>query len=206
MKISMQDYLGIPFGYLKGSIAAVLGVPISIIHAGRDATVKKVSELYGLTNKRSVMSPYEKSQGSLVSVEEKLQELSKYRYWIITMLFPGLDRVAEISYRTKAEYEATLTVLAILLWEKDRGEYPDSLDELVEGGYLVSLPDDIYAEGALTYRRGVSVGNELPTLRGGGFTLYSFGGDFDDDGGVESEDDKWGQKELGGDRVFWPVD
>jgi len=34
------------------------------------------------------------------------------------------------------------------------------------------------------------------------FILYSFGADFDDDGGTPS---KWGYGEKGGDQVFWPV-
>ena len=34
------------------------------------------------------------------------------------------------------------------------------------------------------------------------FVLYSFGSDFDDDGGKPS---KWGHGDEGGDQVFWPV-
>jgi hypothetical protein len=37
---------------------------------------------------------------------------------------------------------------------------------------------------------------------GDDFILYSFGADFDDDGGTPS---KWGEGEKGGDQVFWPV-
>jgi len=35
------------------------------------------------------------------------------------------------------------------------------------------------------------------------FTLYSFGADFDDDGGLHS---KWGIGDEGGDQVFWPLE
>jgi hypothetical protein len=50
---------------------------------------------------------------------------------------------------------------------------------------------DPYSDGPLVYRR-----------QGGDFILYSFGADFDDDGGVHS---RWGDSHQGGDQVFWPV-
>ena len=93
-----------------------------------------------------------------------------------------------------ARYEATLAVLALKRWELEKGEYPERLEELLEGGFLKRLPDDPFGPGILPYQR-----------RGDGFILYSWGGDFDDDGGVEDPNEPWGESDEGGDRVFWPI-
>jgi len=65
------------------------------------------------------------------------------------------------------------------------------LQDVVSGGYLKELPMDPFSGRPLVYR--VTKEN---------FILYSFGCDFDDDGGKVS---KWGRGEEGGDQVFWPV-
>jgi hypothetical protein len=63
----------------------------------------------------------------------------------------------------------------------------------VKEGNLKEVPQDPYSDGDLVYRKTED-----------GFTLYSLGADFDDDGGIENPDNQWGQiKEGGGDRVFW---
>ena len=105
---------------------------------------------------------------------------------------PALGRAGEISYQTKAGYEATLTILALQRWKADHGAYPESLAELVQGEYLQRVPDDPYAEGTLRYEK-----------REDNFVLYSLGEDFEDNGGIEDPEDSWGRKEKGYDRVFW---
>ena len=70
-------------------------------------------------------------------------------------------------------------------------QFPESLEQLVSAGYLQHLPRDGYSPRPLVYK---------PTADG--FLLYSWGLDFDDDGGARS---KWGQGEQGGDQVFWPL-
>jgi hypothetical protein len=104
---------------------------------------------------------------------------------------PVYFRAMEIAWRARTELDAVVTLLAALRYEADRGEFAESLEELVAAGYLERIPRDNYSSGPLIYRRTQD-----------GFLLYSCGLDFDDDGGTPS---KWGRGEQGGDQVFWPV-
>ena len=97
----------------------------------------------------------------------------------------------EIAGRARTDLEALTATLAILRYEAEKGRVPPSLDALVNEGYLKLLPEDSFSDGPLVYK-------QTPD----GFLLYSFGPDFDDDGGTPS---KWGEGEQGGDQVFWPV-
>jgi len=76
-------------------------------------------------------------------------------------------------YETKAQTEALITVLAILRYKADTGQFPETLDGLVSSGYLKAVPNDPYSNSALVYK-----------LTEDGFKLYSVGKDFSDDGGT----------------------
>ena len=104
----------------------------------------------------------------------------------------GIPSVIEIEYRTRADEQALIITLAVLRYNADSGRYPATLPHLVSAGYLKELPIDPFSNKPLVYKQ---------TRQG--FTLYSFGADFDDDGGLHS---KWGSGEEGGDQVFWPVE
>ena len=97
----------------------------------------------------------------------------------------------ELPWRTHTSIEALVALLATLRYEEDLGQWPESLQQLVEAGYLERVPLDCYSDGPLIYKRTTD-----------GFLLYSVGSDFDDDGGTPS---KWGEGKEGGDQVFWPV-
>jgi len=109
---------------------------------------------------------------------------------------PAHERISQIAWRMKTGREALLTVLAVMRYEKEKGQYPASLYELVEAGYLKKLPMDPYGDGPLVYRRTDS-----------GFLLYSFGMNLTDDGGELGLGSRgtlrvWADN---GDWVFWPV-
>ncbi|OHB63557.1 MAG: hypothetical protein A2Y76_02515 [Planctomycetes bacterium RBG_13_60_9] len=109
----------------------------------------------------------------------------------VELLGPACLRVIELPWRARAELDALVTTLAVLRCKQDRGEYPDSLAQLVQAGYLKRVPQDPYSGNPLSYKWGDN-----------GFLLYSLGPDFDDDGGTPSN---WGEGPDGGDQVFWPV-
>ena len=86
-------------------------------------------------------------------------------------------------------------MLALMRYEKENGEFPISLNELVEQGYLDSIPIDPFSGKPLVYKK-----------TGDDFILYSFGEDFKDDGGEIFKDDRgrlrtWANT---GDWVLWP--
>lgn len=104
----------------------------------------------------------------------------------------AMPKVIELESRIRAEEQALITTLTVLRYSADKGRYPAELSELVSAGYIKELPKDPFSDKPLVYKQ---------TRQG--FTLYSLGGDFDDDGGLHS---KWGLGEEGGDQVFWPLE
>lgn len=96
----------------------------------------------------------------------------------------------------RALHEATLTILALQRHHAEKSRYPASLGELVQAGYLDTLPADPYAAGPPAYK---TVNQD--------FVLYSLGPNFKDNGGRSGTDRQgrphmWADK---GDTVFWPV-
>ncbi|MFB0553289.1 MAG: ankyrin repeat domain-containing protein [Phycisphaerae bacterium] len=104
----------------------------------------------------------------------------------------AITNIIEIEYRIRADEQALITTLALLRYNANSDGYPGALSQLVSAGYLNELPYDPFSNKPLVYKRTIQ-----------GFTLYSFGEDYDDDGGLHS---KWGRGEEGGDQVFWPVE
>jgi hypothetical protein len=100
-------------------------------------------------------------------------------------------RIARIGANCSAYQDALAATLALLRYRAEKGSFPETLQELVSAGFAARLPMDPYSDKPLVYRR-----------TDADFVLYSWGGDFDDDGGQRSD---WGQGKEGGDQVFWPV-
>jgi competence protein ComGC len=168
----------------------------AMVHAGRDKTIDKGNEIYDQMEKRAKMSPYERHISDSNSVETVIMKLSKYRFFLLQMLMPALDRVSDLAYQGRAHYQATVAVLALKQWRLEKNEYPVNLDELVAAGHLKELPIDPYTDKPLIYKK-----------TDGNFTLYSIGPNFKDDGGEYGKDDKGQVRKWTniGDTVFWPV-
>jgi hypothetical protein len=109
---------------------------------------------------------------------------------------PAHERAGLQSWRLKTHETATITLLAVQRYFQANGSYPDSLDQLVERGFLKQPPRDPFGQGSLTYRK-----------TDNGFLLYSWGADRKDDGGQLGTGNS-GQTRMwadNGDWVFWPV-
>jgi hypothetical protein len=85
---------------------------------------------------------------------------------------PLLDRVTD----THALQRVTMTALALRLYRKENGRYPENLQQLVPK-YLPSVPIDPYDGKPLRYRKLQK-----------GFKVWSVGGNRKDDGGVKVRD------------------
>jgi hypothetical protein len=154
----------------------------------RDETTQQVEGFFKCIQRAAQESPWERhDEPDDVAVLRDLIERNAF----LEVIGPAYVRLIHIPWRAKTELDALVTILAALRYEADRGEFADSLDELVKTGYLKRVPHDNYSSGPLVYRRTED-----------NFLLYSCGLDFDDDAGTPS---KWGQGEQGGDQVFWPV-
>jgi hypothetical protein len=124
-----------------------------------------------------------------IDPEKQIEDMVKDYIWI-PYLVPSTF-TCTVKHENEAEGSALITTLALLRFKEDKGVFPDRLDELIKAGYIKELPQDPYNDGPLTYKKADD-----------NFILYSFGADFDDDGGTYSI---WGQDEKGGDQVFWPI-
>jgi hypothetical protein len=89
---------------------------------------------------------------------------------------PLLDQVTD----THALQRVTMTALALRLYRKENGRYPENLQQLVPK-YLPSVPIDPYDGRPLRYRKLAK-----------GFKVWSVGGNRKDDGGVKVWD--WWRK------------
>jgi len=126
---------------------------------------------------------------------EELSEMAKECY-MLKILGPTHNKIGEITWRLKTSRAALLTVIEVLRYRKDKGQYPTNLKDLVTAGYLRKLPADPYSSESLSYKK-----------TDDNFLLYSFGENLKDDGGEIVRDDKGKIKMFAneGDWVFWPV-
>lgn len=155
----------------------------------RHRTMSDVKQYYDLAEKAFLMSPWEYNRCfNFIKISiERFED----RNPLIKTFAPAIGRLVEIKARSRANLDALITTLSILRYKADTQRLPINLKELFTAGYIKTVPDDPFSAGFITYK-----------LTNGGFILYSFGADFDDDGGTPS---KWGYGEKGGDQVFWPV-
>ncbi len=178
---------------MHGNIMAWV-IPVSPFMVGSLPQMEKSTyDFYADFDDRS---PYEKH---IRPIQNNLPKFPVQHNLMLGILEPALSRSTELTYRVKVTHEAILTILALHRWKQDKGVYPDQLQELINSQYLKELPDDPYSDGVLRYER-----------RGDDFILYSVGADFDDDGGTENPENRWGDsggnEERDGDHVFWPIE
>jgi hypothetical protein len=126
---------------------------------------------------------------------QKWDEIGK-ECFMLKMIGPAHGSVGQLGWRVKTARLGLLTVLAVLRYEKEKGKYPEDLEELVAAGYLRKLPMDPFSNKPVVYKK-----------MDDDFTLYSVGLNFEDDGGTIARGDngrihRWADE---GDEVFWPV-
>jgi hypothetical protein len=114
----------------------------------------------------------------------------------LKILMPGLARVNMIGWRNKIDAESTPLIIALVRYKQDTGAFPESLDKLVEQGYIKQIPVDPFSDKPLAYRK-----------TDNNFLLYGWGDNLKDDGGQVARDEKGKPIKFAdtGDWVFWPV-
>ena len=162
---------------------------IALTGSGRRDTKESVDKFFAYVETLKGQMPWQLHSKGIDSDEQICGMLKGY---IIEKAISAIYPVIERYQRLKAKESALITTIAILRYKAEKDRLLENLDQLVAAGYLNELPMDPYSDSPLVYKR---IGDD--------FTLYSFGVDFDDDGGVRS---KWGKGEQGGDQVFWPVE
>jgi len=163
-------------------------------HPDKEETLREVEKFYTELENISKMTPATvRLKGLHINGVEEMIEKNIF----LSILMPALSKINQLAWRTRAETEATLAILAILQYEQEHGELSESLDILVAKGLLDEVPIDLFSDKPFAYRRTED-----------GFTLYSVGLNFTDDGGVPGTDEdgeprRWGNH---GDRIFWLAD
>ena len=150
-----------------------------------DATERVFEHIDGVLKR----TPWELNEEE-ICIDDDVINLTDENIFIL-MFLPGIDPLLSVSSRVTTDTAGLITTLALLRYKADRDQFPEKLHVLLSEGYLKELPMDAYSGKPLVYRRTRE-----------SFVLYSFGADFDDDGGKRS---KWGKGDKGGDQVFWPV-
>ena len=159
-------------------------------HPSRKETAQVIEDLVPWLDELARQTPWQLHQRNTSYADEIRKRIANHYFLELAQLDRSLGRPIEIHYRAHVSGEALVATIAVLRYRQDRGQWPESLEELVGDGYMRRIPADPFSGKALVYK---------PT--GETFLLYSFGTDFDDDGGTAS---KWGTGTKGGDQVFWP--
>jgi hypothetical protein len=159
-------------------------------HPRREETVQVLNDYYDLIDRLKSFPPYIKRNVEGIDPDKFVKENRNNIF--LWHFLPALSRAIEMNFRSKAGFQATQTVIALMRYRQSEGRYPESLAELTPR-YLKELPRDPYGPGLLVYKK---VGED--------FTLYSWGVNMEDDGGVHYL--RWGEKvkDKAGDYVFWP--
>jgi hypothetical protein len=180
----------------KNELLKALGISFYVMfnHPGKQKTRQMVERFYGRMEELSQKTPAQIHIEN-IDIDKETLKLTKGNL-LLGMLSPAFKKVFELSYGNRTDVQATIAILALQRYKQGKGQYPESLDELVTSGFLKELPVDPYSDKPLVYRK-----TEI------GFTLYSVGKNFIDDGGKMGVDVK-GLPRLwqdNGDNVFWPV-
>lgn len=171
---------------------------ILFTHPDKEQTLEDIRRFYSEIEKIGTLTPASiKSKGP--EADAVLEEVIKKNVFL-NILLPAVIKVNQMAWRSRTESEAMLVILAVTQYQKEHGRFPDSLDVLVDKGLLNEVPIDPYSDKALVYR-----------TTHDGFTLYSAGYNFIDDGGMQGEYEgthknpqsrRWTND---GDAIFWPV-
>jgi len=174
---------------------------MSLVAANREQMTRELEKCYASAQRWVQKTPWQLKKED-VDAElgtRKWLDSIYIGYWPLRVLAPAFARVSELSYRSRAQIEALVTTIAAIRYKRAHGDYPESLDRLLEADLLKELPMDPYSDKPLVYRRTHD-----------GFILYSLGPDFDDDGGEVPEspaaEPRWFQWPEKGDAVFWPFE
>jgi len=171
---------------------------IALASPDRQKTTEIVDNTFQIVQQWANETPWQLKQKN-IDVELGISNWSAFkrtRLWILSMLLPSCEKLNQLAYGHKANAEAVISVLAIIRHKQDVGQFPKSLEELADDGYLNKIPMDPYNDGPLVYRKTAD-----------DFILYSVSRDFKDDNGQDIRDstgkiESWPDK---GDMVFWPL-
>lgn len=142
--------------------------------ADRKELVERGEYFYGLLERdfatpiwRQPHSLADQAIEDLASCGNKLQGFSKYG--LLAQLLPSLGAVRNTSHNYMMHADATIAAIAVELYQREYGDYPETLDQLVPR-YLPEVPIDRMTGGPMLYRVGVD-GPVLYSVGAAGMTM-----------------------------------
>ena len=122
-----------------------------------------------------------------------LQRIQKSHLVLNTLALTAVNMKIAAHGRLRAQTRGLNIIMAVLEFKENTGLLPANLSELQNAGLLQEMPVDPFSGKPIEYKRLES-----------GFTIYSYGLDFDDDGGRSRAfgDFMFGGQD--GDLVIWP--
>jgi len=107
---------------------------------------------------------------------------------------PDIEMILAKHQQCRTRESAFITTIAILRYERDKGQLPEKLEDLIAANYLKTMPMDTCSDKPLIYRKSDA-----------GFVLYSIGTNFKDNGGATHVSGGWTTLSETGDIIYWPV-
>lgn len=175
------------------------GAPImSILLASRQEVNAQFRDWMARVESEAQVPLWERGPSEVEHALEQLHSspLQKLRYYPISLLFPSYSHCEGLFERTRQVRDATLVAIALELYRRQAGTWPDSLNDLTPQ-FLPQVPPDRYDGKPLKYR----VIDAQPVL-------YSIGVNRIDDGGRLPEPRKPNEKSVERNqraRVWLPV-
>lgn len=191
-----------PAQFLQQDAANTLVGPIAAMTiAPRQEIIREAERLWTLAEAELDQPLWKVSAMRYDAELRRLVARNPVRYLPIGNLMSPLDRARVSRQRMLAERDGLLLGIALELYRRDHGQYPQTLDALPPR-HIPQLPVDPLTGGPLHYR-----------LTEDGPLIYSVGGDGDDDGG-RLPTSRGGRPDAGmaftltdpadGDFILWP--
>jgi hypothetical protein len=168
-----------------------------MVMPGKRATTEKVEELYaGL---KAFVEAAPAARASLGFQPDQWTDALPRKYLALKQLAPALSRTAWSFDQHRSLWNGTRLMLAIEIYQRRHGHYPDDLARLVPD-ILKEIPVDPFAPGGYRYAR-LEPGLDPD---GSGYTLYSVGVDGKDDFGArgKAQDSAYNARDPSGDYRF----
>ncbi len=165
-----------------GSLSSAKAKGIAFLGSTREGNVMGIESV--LAEARTWLNtPRRERAGSFYSAAFDRQREVNPDFVVARMMVPAVDKYDQSFSLGAVRREGFGVALAVERFERARGAYPASLDEVVAAGFLKTVPADVVTGQPLRYVRLTK-----PDEFGRAYLIYSLGADGEDNGGRETED------------------
>ena len=128
------------------------------------------------------------------SENSALQKIQQSHPLLNTLALTAVNMKLALYERLRAQISGLNIIMAVLEFQENTGSLPVNLGDLQNAGLLQKIPVDPFSDRPMKYKR-----------LSADFTVYSYGVDFNDNGGRSRAFDEFMLIEQNGDIVMWPI-